>query len=104
MALSTAEDEYYSATLCSVQVTYLRQVWDMDFRTTSPTRATPVYEDNTLCIEWSNNVIGGGERAKYINIRKHFAHEAAQLGHLFLDRVSTTDQLADVFTKSLKPA
>ena len=31
------------------------------------------------------------------------AHEAAQLGHLRLKRVSTTDQLAHVFTKSLQP-
>jgi hypothetical protein len=34
-----------------------------------------VYEDNTKCIEWGNNVIGGRERAKYIDIRKNFAHE-----------------------------
>ncbi len=24
---------------------------------------TPVYEDNTACIEWGNHVIGGRERA-----------------------------------------
>lgn len=64
---------------------------------------TPVYEDNNACIEWSNNVIGGRERAKHIDIRKHFAHEAIQNGHLRLVRVDTTDQLADVFTKSLQP-
>ena len=62
-----------------------------------------MYEDNTACIEWTNNVIGGRERAKHTDIRKHFAHEAAQLGHLRLYRVSTADQLADVFTKSLQP-
>ena len=69
-----------------------------------PTSPTPVYEDNTACIEWNNNVIGGRERAKNIDIRKHFAHEAAQIGHLRLKRVSTDDQLADVtvFTKSLQ--
>ena len=66
-----------------------------------PTSPTPVYEDTTACIEWTNNVIGGRERAKHIDIRKLFAHEAAQIGHLRLKRVSTDDQLADVFTKSL---
>ena len=30
---------------------------------------TPVYEDNTACIEWGNHVVGGRERAKHINIR-----------------------------------
>ena len=34
---------------------------------------TPVYEDNTACIEWGNHIIGGRERAKHIDIRKHFA-------------------------------
>ena len=69
----------------------------------APKSPTPVYEDNTACIEWTNNVIGGRERAKHIDIRKHFAHEAVQLGHLRLIRVATTEQLADVFTKSLQP-
>ena len=64
---------------------------------------TPVYEDDDACIEWSNNIIGGRERAKHIDIRKHFAHEAVRNGHLRLVRVDTSDQLADVFTKGLHP-
>ena len=68
-----------------------------------PKSPTPVYEDNTACIEchdeWTNNVIGGRERAKHIDTRKHFALQAAQLGHLRLYRVSTADELADVFTR-----
>ena len=48
-----------------------------------------------------NNVIGGRERAKYIDIRKHFAHEVIQNGHMKLIRVSTTSQLADILTKPL---
>jgi hypothetical protein len=62
----------------------------------------PVYEDNTACIEWGNNVIGGRERAKHIDIRKHFAHEVIQNGHMKLIRVSTTSQLADILTKPLQ--
>ena len=61
------------------------------------------YEDNMACIEWTNTMIFGRERAKHIDIRKHFAHEAAQIGHLRLKRISTDDQLADVFTKGLQP-
>jgi hypothetical protein len=67
----------------------------------APTGYTPVYEDNTACIEWSNNVIGGRERAKHIDISMQFAHGAIQNGHLRLIRVSTTQQLADIFTKSI---
>ena len=67
----------------------------------SPEGYTPVYEDNNACIEWGNNIIGGRERAKHIDIRKHFAHEAIRLGHLSLIRISTSNQLADIFTKSI---
>ena len=62
---------------------------------------TPVYEDNNACIEWGNNVIGGRERAKHIDIRKHFAHETIQNGHMRLIRVPTASQLADILTKGL---
>jgi hypothetical protein len=64
----------------------------------------PVHEDSNACIEWGNSVIGGRERAKQIDIRKHFAHEVIQNGHICLVRVDTAHQLADVFNKSLQPA
>ena len=60
-----------------------------------------MYEDNTACIEWGNHVIGGRERAKHIDIRKHFAHEVIQNGHMKLIRVATANQLADILTKPL---
>jgi hypothetical protein len=60
-----------------------------------------VYEDNTACIEWGINVIGRWERAKHIDIRKHFAHEVIQNGEMLLVRVPTVSQLADIFTKGL---
>ncbi len=64
-------------------------------------KPTPVYEDNTACIEWGNNVIGGRDRTKHIDIRKHFARDAIQNGHMKLVCVSTTSQLADILTKPL---
>ena len=101
IALSTAEAEYYSASTAAVEVIYLRYLLrGMGF---APKSWTPVYEDNNACIEWSNNIIGGRERAKHIDIRKHFAHEAVQNGHLRLVRVDTSKQLADIFTKGLHP-
>jgi hypothetical protein len=60
-----------------------------------------VYEDNTACIEWGNNVIGGRERAHHIDIRKHFAHEVIRNGDMKLIKVSTTSQLADILTTGL---
>ena len=69
----------------------------------APQGYTSVYEDHHTCIKQSNNVISRRERAKHIDARKYFEHEAIQNGHLRLIRVDTSEQLADVFTKSLQP-
>jgi hypothetical protein len=60
-----------------------------------------VYGDNTICIERENNVISGRERAKHMDIRKDFAHEAIQNGHMKLISVAISQQLADTLTKPL---
>ncbi len=73
IALSTAEAEYYSASDVAVEIIYLRNlIRNMGLPQEDD---TSVYEDNTACIEWGNHMIGGRERAKHIDIRKHFAHE-----------------------------
>ena len=91
VALSMAEAEYYSA---SVETIYLRGL--LSNMRLPEEGDTPVYEDNTACIEWANHVMGGRERAKHIDIRKHFAHEAVQNGHMRLHKIATEDQLADI--------
>jgi len=101
IALSTAEAEYYAASVGASETIYLRRLLEnMGFTERS---WTPLYEDNNACIEWANNMIGGRERAKHIDLRKHFAHEKIQEGHIRMLRVDTSEQLADVFTKSLQP-
>ena len=98
-ALSTAEAEYYSASTAGCEVLYLRDLLRrLGFGQKKP---TPGYEDNAACIEWGNNVIGGRERAKHIDIRKHFAHEVIQNGEMRLIKVATKHQLADILTKGL---
>ena len=98
-ALSTAEAKYYSASLAGCKVLYLRDfLHRLGFMQKRP---TPIYEDNTACIEWGNNVIGGRERAKHIDIRKHFAHEVIQNGQMRLVKVLTASQMADILTKGL---
>jgi hypothetical protein len=78
---------------------YLRNLLEsLGFAQPSP---TPVYEDKTACIEWGNHVVGGRERAKQMDIRKHFAHQVMQNGHMELIRVATASQLADILTKPL---
>ncbi len=86
---------------CYTSATLDRKLLDqLGFTQQSP---TPVYEDNTACIEWGNNFIGGRERAKHIAIRKHFAHrdEVIQNGEMRLVWVTTSSQLADILTMGL---
>lgn len=99
VSLSTAEAEYYAASEMAIEILYLRNLLaNMGFPEHPD---TPVYEDNTACIEWGNHVIGGRERAKHIDIRKHFAHEVIQNREMRLIKIDTTGQLADIFTKAL---
>jgi hypothetical protein len=42
------------------------------------------------------------ERAKHIDIHKHFAHEAVQNRHIWLYQIPTEYQLADLLTKPLQ--
>jgi hypothetical protein len=101
ISLSTAEAEYYSVSSAAVEVIYLRYL--LKNMGVAPKKWTPVYEDNNnACIEWGNNVIGGRERAKHVDILKEALHPLAiQNGHLRLVRVNTSEQLADIFTKGL---
>jgi hypothetical protein len=65
IALSTAEAEYYSASEIAVEIIYLRNL--IRNMCLPQDDDTPVYEDNTACIDWGNHIIGGRERAD-INI------------------------------------
>ncbi len=47
-----------------------------------------MYADNTACIEWGNNVIGGRERAKHLDIQKYFGYEVIQNGHMKLVQIA----------------
>ena len=99
-ALSTAEAEYYSASMAGCEVLYLRDLLHrLGF---TQKRPTLIYEDNTACIEWGHHVIGGRERAKHIDIRKHFAHETIQKRQMRFVKVDTSNQLANIFTKPLQ--
>ena len=99
VSLSSAEAEYYSASEMAVEIIYLRNL--LSNMRLQEDDDTPVFEDNAACIEWSNHVMGGRERAKHIDIRKHFAHEAVQNRHMRLHKISTEYQLADLLTKPL---
>ena len=100
VALSSAEAEYYSASEMAIEIIYLRTLLaNMQLRQSD---YTPVVEDSTVCLEWANHVIGGRERAKHIDIRKHFAHKAVQNCHMRLFKIATEFQLSHILTTALQ--
>ena len=45
--------------------------------------------------------MGGSDRAKHIDLRQHFVHDAVQAKILKLEVVRSADNVADIFTKPL---
>ena len=82
VALSSAEAEFISASAMVQEVIFLRKfLSEIGFPLTAP---TPVFADNETCIAWSEGSVGGSERAKHVDLRMHFVHEARVAGHLRL--------------------
>ncbi len=79
--------------------------WDNNIHECLPLRVVQALPEDIRELErrgdWDNNVIGGRERAKHIDIRKHFAYEVIQNGKMRLVQVATAFQLADIFRKGL---
>ena len=65
VALSTAEAEYYSVSEIGIEMIYLQNLLSSVGHPQED--YTEVFWDNTACIEWSNHVLGGRERAKHID-------------------------------------
>ena len=60
--------------------------------------SSPPYCRNAISTVFAS---GGRERAKPIDIRKHFAHEVIQNRQMRLIKVDTSQQIADMLTKAL---
>ncbi len=60
-----------------------------------------LYQCARTTLHASSGETPSSERAKHIDIRKHFAHEVIQNGEMRLVLVPTPSQLADILTKGL---
>ena len=63
--------------------------------------ATEVGEDNRTCIAWSEGSVGGSDRAKHIDLRVHFVHDAVKDKIVSLHNVKSEHNVADIMTKAL---
>ena len=98
VALSSAEAEFISASAMVQEVIYIRKFLEkLGFPQKQP--PTSVYEDDRTCISWSEGSVGGSDRAKHIDLREHFVHDAVQHGVLVLKPIDSVDNVADLLTK-----
>ena len=99
VALSSAEAEFMAASSLVQEVIYVRRLltnlgFPQEF-------ATEVEGDNRTCIAWSEGSVGGSDRAKHIDLRVHFVHNAVQDKIVSLHSVKSEEHVADILTKAL---
>jgi hypothetical protein len=98
VALSTAEAEYVAAGQCCVQLLWMRQTLrDFGYNLSK----VPILCDNESAICLADNHPVEHSRTKHIDIRHHFLRDHQQKGDIDIFHISTENQLADIFTKSL---
>jgi len=62
-----------------------------------------LYCDNISALHMTINPVFHA-RIKHIELDYHFVRERVALGHLITQHISTTEQVADLFTKSMSKA
>ncbi|WKA04854.1 hypothetical protein VitviT2T_022853 [Vitis vinifera] len=98
VARSSTEAEYRALADTTSELLWLR--WLLKDLGVSTSSATPLYCDNQSAIHIAHNDVFH-ERTKHIKIDCHFIRYHLVHGALKLFFVSSKDQLADIFTKSL---
>ena len=98
VARSSTEAEYRALADTTSELLWLR--WLLKDLGVSTSSTTPLYCDNQSAIHIAHNDVFH-ERTKHIEIDCHFIRYHLLHGALKLFSVSSKDQLADIFTKSL---
>ena len=62
---------------------------------------TTLYEDNAACIAQLKGGYIKGDRTKHISPKFFYTHELRKKGDITVKQVRSSDNLADLFTKSL---
>ncbi len=95
---SSTEAEYVAASDGAKEAVWLRGLLEnMDHEQLGP---TVLFEDNNSCIAQSENPLHH-KRTKHIDIAYHYTRQMVEEDVVYLERVGTEDQIADVLTKPL---
>lgn len=102
VALHTTEAEYMALSLLVQEVVHLRQMLkELKVQQRNPSQ---IYVDNESAKKLAKNP-QFHSRSKHIDVRHHFVRERIELKHIDVERVASTDNIADAFTKPLtRPA
>ena len=65
---------------------------------------TILYEDNAACITQIRGGYIKGDRTKHISAKFLYTHELQKSGDIDVKQIRSTDNLTDLFTKSLPTA
>ncbi|PKU68977.1 Retrovirus-related Pol polyprotein from transposon TNT 1-94 [Dendrobium catenatum] len=96
VAKSSTEAEYRSLSAAASEVIWLRRLaTELNLLQPAP---TIIYCDNTSAMAIAKNPVFHA-RTKHIEIDYHFIHQQISSGHIALEHISSTDQIADIFTK-----
>ena len=98
VALSSCEAEYVAASAAVCEAIWLRNLLE-EFDHTQD-ESTTIHVDNKSAIELAKNPIQHG-RSKHIDIRYHFIRDHVKQKTVKQKYCSTTEQVADIFTKAL---
>ncbi|PKU68501.1 Retrovirus-related Pol polyprotein from transposon TNT 1-94 [Dendrobium catenatum] len=98
VARSSTEAEYRAIAAATADILWLRKLLH-DFNI-SIDQPTILYCDNMSAIAIANNPVLHA-RTKHIEIDHHFIRDHLHAKHIALTPISTVDQIADIFTKSL---
>jgi hypothetical protein len=98
VALSSTEAEYMAINDVAKEIMWMRMILgELGLKVVTP---TIIYVDNQPAIRISEND-SEHDRTKHIDIRHYVIRDLIKNGDIKLQWISTNDQLADIFTKSL---
>ena len=96
--VSTCEAEYVATTSVCQSVWLNNIMTQIDFNLDVPIK---IYVDNVSAINLAKNPVFH-QRSKHIDIRYHFLRDQVGKNMIKLEYYRSEDQIADIFTKSLK--